>query len=79
MTALLILAACLLAAGCGVLLGSLAPHAFGYALGLLALVSLGFVLVSAWRRYGAREAANWALFIAVGVGAILFLGLDGVR
>jgi len=67
-TAFLILAACLLAAGFGVLLGSLAPHAFGFGLGFVALVFAIGVLIDAWRRYGAREAAEWTAGLAIVVG-----------
>jgi hypothetical protein len=66
----LILAACLLAAGFGVLLGSLAPHAFGWALGFVALVFLIAVIVSAIRKYGWREGLEWAALIGIAVVVI---------
>jgi hypothetical protein len=68
MTAFLILAACLLVAGFGVLLGSLAPTAFGFGLFLVAGVFIVGVVIDAWRRYGIREAAEWAAGLAIVVG-----------
>jgi hypothetical protein len=69
----LILAACLLAAGFGVLLGSLAPAAFGYALFLVIGVFVLGVVIDAIRRHGFWEAMQYAAFLVV--GAVVLIGL----
>jgi hypothetical protein len=73
MTAFLILAACLLAAGFGVLLASLAPAAFGFGLFLVVGVFIVGVLIDAIRRHGFREAMEMAAFLVV--GAVVLIGL----